>query len=67
MSKHLGFLGMPQIFEVLEFDVLQEKVSLHVPLHRNLYILLINSGRSVAFLYSNRQLMGTDEHDICTG
>ena len=39
MSKHLAFLGPPLIFDVLEFDVLQEKVSLHVPLHRKHYKL----------------------------
>ena len=27
----------------------------------------IYSGRSVVFLSSNRLMMGTDEHDICTG
>ena len=44
-SKYLAFLGPPKIYELIDFDVTLEKISLNVPLHRFLISLLIESPR----------------------
>ena len=41
MSKHLAFLGPPANYQVVEYDVSKELVSLHCPLHRLLSRLLL--------------------------
>jgi len=41
MSKHLAFLGPPRVFNVIDFDVSKQSISLHVPLHRFLTNLIV--------------------------
>jgi len=41
MSKHLAFLGPPRVFNVIDFDVSKQSISLHVPLHRFLTNLVV--------------------------
>eukprot|EP00092_Neocalanus_flemingeri_P020804 GFUD01022541.1.p1 GENE.GFUD01022541.1~~GFUD01022541.1.p1 ORF type:complete len:1872 (+),score=427.20 GFUD01022541.1:98-5617(+) len=45
MSKHLAFLGPPRCYEVVDFDVSKQNISLHVPLHRFLTNLLVEVPR----------------------
>lgn len=43
VSKCLAFLGAPQSYDVIDYDVGKQSVSLHVPLHRFLVSLLLQS------------------------
>jgi len=45
MSKYLAFLGPPRCYDVVDFDVSKQSISLHVPLHRFLTNLLIEVPR----------------------
>jgi hypothetical protein len=45
VSKHLAFLNGPRMYEIIDFDVADEKVSLHVPLHRFLAGVLLAAAR----------------------
>jgi len=45
VSKHLAFLGAPQVYTVLDYDVAKEMVSLHTPLHRLLASFLVELPR----------------------
>jgi len=45
MSKHLAFLGPPRVYDVIDFDVSKQNISLHVPLHRFLTNLLVEVPR----------------------
>ena len=41
----ISVTGPPKIYELIDFDVTQEKISLNVPLHRFLISLLIETPR----------------------
>ena len=45
MSKHLAFLGPPRCYDVVDYDVSKQNISLHVPLHRFLTNLLVEVPR----------------------
>ena len=45
VSKYLAFLGPPRSFSVIEYDVSKQMVSVHVPLHRLLVSLLLETSR----------------------
>ena len=43
VSKYLAFLGPPRSFNVIDYDVSKQMVSMHVPLHRFLVSLLMET------------------------
>jgi hypothetical protein len=45
VAKHLTFLSGPRMYDVIDFDVAGEEVSLHVPLHRFLVPVLMSVPR----------------------
>ena len=45
VSKYLAFLSAPRSFNVIDYDVSKQSVSMHVPLHRFLVNLLMETPR----------------------
>ena len=45
VSKYLAFLSAPRSFNVIDYDVSKQNVSMHVPLHRFLVNLLMETPR----------------------